>query len=122
MYVVAGFDGDAGRHQLFVLFLSHDSARFRQLPAVDAANLVGILERRRFHPKLLAAVNVGTVRALNRTPLRFARGAAAQRVEQRPQRKREDPAVDFLDLPLRRRRVALLHDARDLPLVRTMRP
>ena len=42
---------DPGRHQLFVLLLSHEPAHLRELrPAVDAADFVGGLRRRAFRP------------------------------------------------------------------------
>ena len=57
------FDRHAGRHQLFVFFLSHDSARFCQFrPAVDAANLVGILDHDRFDAEPAAAIRRNEIR------------------------------------------------------------
>jgi hypothetical protein len=41
-------DGDARRHQFFVLFLSHDSAHFRQLAAaVDAMDFQRVFDNDR---------------------------------------------------------------------------
>ena len=51
-------DGDAGRHQLGIFSLSHDSAHFRQLrPAVDSANLIGVRDFQRLDFSSLAAIN-----------------------------------------------------------------
>ena len=51
-------DGDAGRHQFFVLVLSHEPAHFREFgPAVDAANLQGIGDVQRFDGQLPAPVD-----------------------------------------------------------------
>ena len=107
-------DGDAGRHQLFVLRLSHDRAYFRELrPAVDAPDLLRILQYQCFHRQLAPPIDrheVGQVVL----PLRVLRRDGAERVEQRGQVKCVDAAVDFLDGALGRRRVALLDNPRDL--------
>ncbi len=57
------FDRDARRHELFVFFLSHDSARLCQFrPAVDAVDLVGMLDDDRFDAAPAAAIGRDEVR------------------------------------------------------------
>ena len=53
----------AGCHELFVLFLFHDSARFCQFgPAVDTANLVRILEQDRLDVEFPPAIGRNQIR------------------------------------------------------------
>ena len=59
------FNRDPGSHQLFVLRLSHDAAYLCQLgAAIDAAHLVGVFERHRFHDPPLAAVGPDQIRKI----------------------------------------------------------
>ncbi len=56
-------DRDARGHQFFVLFLSHDAARFCQFrPAVDSAGLVGIAEHDGLDAQSAATIGRNQVR------------------------------------------------------------
>src|ERR1043166_8361061 len=76
-------DGDAGCHEFFVLCLSHDSTHFRELgAAVDAPNLLWVVDGQRFHRQLAPAVDANQVSQVV-LALGVLRGDAAQRVEER---------------------------------------
>ena len=86
---------DAGRHQFFVLVLSHEPAHFRQFrAAVDAADFLRVVDHERFDRQLAPAVDGDQIGQVE-LALGVLRGDAAQRLEQRRQVERVDPAVDF---------------------------
>ena len=108
-------DGDASRHQLFVLVLSHESAHFRELrSAVDASDLHGIVGDHGLHRQFAPVIDGDQVGQVV-LPLRVLSGNAPQRIEQRAEVERIDAGVDFLDLPLGRRGIPLLDDASEPP-------
>src|SRR5207249_11760069 len=88
------FDGDARSHQFVILSCSHDAAHFRQLAAaVDAADLVGVLDgHRRYGPPALAVdgYQVGQVVFA----LRVLGGDGGDGVEQAREGERVDARID----------------------------
>jgi hypothetical protein len=78
--------------------------------AVDAADFLRVVHEQRFHRELAAPVDADEVRQIE-LPLRVLRRDTSKRVEQRREVEGVDAGVDLANLPLRRRRVALFHDA-----------
>ena len=106
-------NGHAGRHQLFVLLLSHEGAHFRQFSAaVDAADFLRVVDLQGFDRQLAFTVNrheIGQVVLA----LGIIGGDAAQGLEQRRQVEGVDPRVDLVEELLLRRGLAILDDGRD---------
>ena len=93
-------DGDAGRHQLFVLALSHQTAHFRQLGlAVDTVDLVGVRRGDRFDGQLPSAIHLQDGRQIT-----FALGTGLRHIAQGREEGRQvegvDATVDFPDRTL----------------------
>src|SRR5206468_8821249 len=94
-------DGDAGRHQLGILPLSHDSAHFRQLrPAVDSANFIGVRDFQRLDFSSLTAINGNQVGKVI-LALGILGSDSSNRYEQTLERERIDPRVDLTNLSFR---------------------
>ena len=108
--------GDARRHELFVLLLSHEPAYLRQLSsAVNASDFLWIVNENALHQQLAPPVDRHEIGEVVLT-LRVLRRDAAEGVEQRREIERVNAAVDLVDLALGRRGVSFFDDARELAI------